>query len=111
MTRPTDYSSAQITVFEDSWHWGEQAGREFDELVHAPNTDVSDMMQALRRFLGENDMMVKRLLQLHRVLKPTARSISTATGPPATILFVIVGRLVSGQDCDHEHFNLKMIVQ
>ncbi len=70
-------SQAQITAFEDSWHWGEQAEREFDELVHAPNTDVSEMMQALRRFLGENDMMAyltmmaNRLLQLHRVLKPT----------------------------------------
>ena len=32
-------SQAQITAFEDSWHWGEQAEREFDELVHAPNTD------------------------------------------------------------------------
>jgi site-specific DNA-methyltransferase (adenine-specific) len=66
-------SEAQITAFEDSWHWGEQAEREFDELVHAPNTDVSEMMQALRRFLGENDMMAyltmmaNRLLQLHRV--------------------------------------------
>ncbi len=75
--RPTeDYSSAQITAFEDSWHWGEQAEREFDELVHAPNTDVSEMMQALRRFLGENDMMAyltmmaNRLLQLHRVNLP-----------------------------------------
>src|ERR1017187_5202001 len=48
---------AQITAVEDSWHWGEQAEREFDELVHAPNTDVSETMQALRRFLGENDMM------------------------------------------------------
>ena len=76
-------SEAQITAFEDSWHWGEQAERGrspiplFDELVHAPNTDVSEMMQALRRFLGENDMMAyltmmaNRLLQLHRVLKPT----------------------------------------
>jgi DNA modification methylase len=54
---PTSYSEAQITAFEDSWHSGEQAEREFDELVHAPNTDVSEMMQALRRFLGENDMM------------------------------------------------------
>jgi len=50
-------SEAQITAFENSCHWGEQAEREFDELVHAPNTDVSEMMQALRRFLGENDMM------------------------------------------------------
>ena len=69
------YSEAQITAFEDSWHWGEQAEREFDELT--PNTDVSEMMQALRRFLGENDMMAyltmmaNRLLQLYRVLKPT----------------------------------------
>ena len=70
-------SEAQITAFEDSWHWGEQAEREFDELVHSPNTAVSEMMQALRRFLGENDMMAyltmmaNRLLEMHRVLKPT----------------------------------------
>lgn len=68
---------AQITAFEDTWHWGEQAEREFAELVQQPNTDVSEMMQALRRFLGENDvmayltMMANRLLQLHRVLKET----------------------------------------
>ena len=80
VTRPTDHSEAQITAFEDSWHWGEQAEREFDELVHAPNTDVSGMMPALRRFLGENNLMAyltllaNRLLQLHRVLKPTGSS-------------------------------------
>ena len=49
-------SEAQITAFEDSWHWGEQAEREFDELLHQPNTDVAEMMKALRAFLGENDM-------------------------------------------------------
>lgn len=70
-------SEAQIEAFEDSWHWNEQAEREFDELLHQPNTDVAQMMQALRAFLGENDMMAyltmmaNRLLQLHRVLKPT----------------------------------------
>ncbi len=71
-------SSAQITAFEDTWHWaGGQAEKEFAELVHQANTDVSEMMQALRRFLGENDMMAyltmmaNRLLELHRVLKPT----------------------------------------
>lgn len=68
---------AQITAFEDTWHWGEKAEREFAELVQQPNTDVSEMMQALRRFLGENDvmayltMMANRLLELRRVLKPT----------------------------------------
>jgi site-specific DNA-methyltransferase (adenine-specific) len=70
-------SEAQITAFEDSWHWGEQAEREFDELLHQANTDVAQLMKALRGFLGENDMMAyltmmaNRLLELHRVLKPT----------------------------------------
>lgn len=72
-----EQSHAQIEAFEDSWHWGDQAEREFGELLHQPNTEVSEMMQALRKFLGENDMMAylvmmaNRLLELHRVLKPT----------------------------------------
>jgi len=74
----TDYSEAQIEAFEDTWHWNQQAEREFDELLHQPNTDVAEMMKALRGFLGENDMMAyltmmaNRLLQLHRVLKHDA---------------------------------------
>lgn len=70
-------SDAQITAFEDSWHWGEQAEREFSEILRQPNTDVAEMMRALRQFLGENDMMAyltmmaNRLLELHRVLNPT----------------------------------------
>lgn len=51
------YSEAQIEAFEDTWHWNQQAEREFDELLHQPNTDVAEMMKALRGFLGENDMM------------------------------------------------------
>jgi hypothetical protein len=72
-----DYSEAQIEAFEDTWHWNQQAEREFDELLHQPNTDVAEMMKALRGFLGENDMMAyltmmaNRLLRLHRVLKST----------------------------------------
>src|SRR5215208_112637 len=50
-------SEAQIEAFEDTWHWNEQAEREFEELLHQPNTNVSAMMQALRDFLGENDLM------------------------------------------------------
>ena len=70
-------SVSQIEAFEDTWHWNEQAEREFGELVRCGNSDVSEMIQALRRFLGENDMMAyltmmaNRLLELHRVLKPT----------------------------------------
>lgn len=70
-------SDAQIEAFDDSWHWGPQAEREFAEILKSSNTDVAEMMQAFRRFLGENDMMAyltmmaNRLLELHRVLKPT----------------------------------------
>jgi DNA modification methylase len=70
-------SDAQIAAFDDTWHWGEQAEREFAELLHQENTDVSEMIQALRNFLNESDMMAylvmmtNRLLELHRVLKPS----------------------------------------
>ena len=70
-------SEAQITAFEDSWHWGKQAEREFDELLHQSNTTVAQMINALVGFLGRNDvtaylvMMANRLLEMHRVLRPT----------------------------------------
>ena len=73
----SSYGDAQITAFEDTWHWGPQAENEFREIVHQTNTDVAELMQALRSFLKENDMMAYlsamciRLLELHRVLKPT----------------------------------------
>lgn len=70
-------SHAQITAFEDSWHWGEQAEREYDQILKSGHTQVADLISAFRSFLGENDlmaylvMMANRLLELHRVLKPT----------------------------------------
>lgn len=70
-------SHAQITAFEDSWHWGEQAEREYDEILKSGHTGVAELIRAFRSFLGENDlmaylvMMANRLIELHRVLKPT----------------------------------------
>lgn len=70
-------SDAQIEAFEDTWHWGEQAENEFNEIIHSGNTEVAELIQAIRKFLGENDLMAylvmmgNRLLELHRVLKDT----------------------------------------
>jgi site-specific DNA-methyltransferase (adenine-specific) len=70
-------SEAQIEAFKDSWTWGDQAEKELDELTKQKNTDVTQMMNALIAFLGRNDMtaylvmMSTRLLEMHRVLKPT----------------------------------------
>src|SRR5665811_1430176 len=70
-------SQAQIEAFEDSWHCNESAERAFDEVVTGPHSDASIMLKAMRSALGENDMMAYlammavRLIELHRVLKPT----------------------------------------
>lgn len=76
-TTTGERSDAQITAFEDTWHWGHQAEQEFDELLKQRNTAVGELMRSLRGFLGESDvmayltMMANRLIELHRVLKPT----------------------------------------
>jgi DNA modification methylase len=77
MTSDEPFAGAQLTAFEDTWQWGQQAEDEFRNILRCKNTDVSDIMQALRSFLRENDMlayltmMCNRLLELHRVLKPS----------------------------------------
>lgn len=94
-------SDAQITAFEDSWHWGEQAEREFQEILQQANTDAAEMIQALRRFLRENDMMAylvmmcNRLLELHRVLKATG-SLYLHCDPTASHYLKIVMDAVFG---------------
>jgi len=72
-----EQSKAQIEAFEDTWHWNEHAETAFDEVMHSGNGDAAEMLRAMRSFLKENDMMAYltmmaiRLIELHRVLKPT----------------------------------------
>jgi len=70
-------SEAQITAFDDTWHWGEQAEETYFELVNKAAPNIATMISALREFIGSNQMMAYlvmmavRLIELHRVLKPT----------------------------------------
>jgi site-specific DNA-methyltransferase (adenine-specific) len=70
-------SDAQIEAFEDTWHWNDKAEDAFDQVARSGNTKAFDLLNAMRGFLGDNDMMAYlammavRLLELHRVLKPT----------------------------------------
>ena len=51
------YSAAQIEAFEDTWHWTQDVTEaEYDQVIRGPNSDVSEMMKALVKFLGRNDM-------------------------------------------------------
>ena len=69
-------SVAQIKAFQDTWQWDQTAAAAYREVVEAGGR-ASPVMQAFRTFLGPSDMlaylsmMAPRLLELHRVLKPT----------------------------------------
>jgi site-specific DNA-methyltransferase (adenine-specific) len=70
-------SAAEIKAFEDTWHWDQVASKAYQEVVEAGGWKASEAMQALRKLLGDTDMlaylamMAPRLVELHRVLKPT----------------------------------------
>jgi site-specific DNA-methyltransferase (adenine-specific) len=70
-------ADAQITAFEDTWHWNDKAEDAFDQVVRSGNSDAAELLRAMLGFLGRNDMMAYlammaiRLIELHRVLKPT----------------------------------------
>jgi len=70
-------SAAQITAFEDTWQWGVEAEAAYRDVVTLGPRKLADLLQALRSFLGRNNMMAYltmmavRLVELHRVLKPT----------------------------------------
>jgi DNA modification methylase len=71
-------AQAQIEAFDDTWTWSQDSQAEFDELVEggAP-ANVGEALMSIRKILGDNDllaylvMMTARLVELHRVLKPT----------------------------------------
>lgn len=76
-------SDAQLVAFEDTWHWGPDAERQYEYLTNTASNggrvpdSVSTIVDALRHGIGTNQMMAYltemtvRLVELHRVLKPT----------------------------------------
>ncbi len=76
-SRTGDGADAQIEAFEDTWHWNDKAEDAFDQVMRSGRTGASELLRAMRGFLGDNDMMAYlammaiRLIELHRVLKPT----------------------------------------
>jgi site-specific DNA-methyltransferase (adenine-specific) len=70
-------SEAQIQAFTDSWHWTQAAQDTYQDVVVNGPLKVGKLIGALHDTLGTNDvmaylvMMTARLIELHRVLKPT----------------------------------------
>ncbi len=69
-------AAAQVQAFTDTWTWDSDARADYEEIVEAGGR-VADTMRAFYTMLGGSDMMAYlarmslRLVELHRVLKPT----------------------------------------
>ena len=72
-----EQSTAQITAFEDTWQWSLESEIAYQDVVTNATGKLPALLQAMRQFLGTNDMMAyltmmaQRMVELHRVLKPT----------------------------------------
>ena len=78
--RTGEESPAQIKAFTDTWEWTQESERTFEqEIIGNPSASpkVKEMIGAFLNFIGRNAMMAylvmmtPRLVELHRVLKPT----------------------------------------
>ena len=101
-------SEAQIAAFADTWHWNQAAEDTYLHLTTEAPPHVSHMISALRGFItgsmsGGNQMMAylvmmaARLVELHRVLKPTG-SLYLHCDPTASHYLKIVLDTVFGPE-------------
>ncbi len=96
-------SEAQVHAFTDSWHWTQAAQDTYQELITKAPMKVGKLIDSLHAAIGQNDvmaylvMMTIRLLELHRVLKPTG-SLYLHCDPSASHYLKIVLDQVFGPD-------------
>ena len=101
-------SEAQIEAFEDTWHWNIAAEHTYTEVLTEAPDHVAKMIESLRDFIGTNQMMAylvmmaARLVELHRVLKPTG-SLYLHCDPTAShYLKIILDTIFSPQNFRNE---------
>lgn len=101
-------SDAQITAFDDTWHWNMAAEETYHALVTDAPVEVGNMIGALCQFVGKNQMMAylvmmaARLVELHRVLKPTG-SLYLHCDPTAShYLKVVLDTVFGGENFRNE---------
>ncbi len=97
-------SEAQIEAFEDTWHWNLEAEHTYTELLTEAPDHVAKMIESLHEFIGANQMMAylvmmaTRLVQLHRVLKPTG-SLYLHCDPTASHYLKVILDTIFGPRC------------
>ncbi len=98
-----EHSGSRIRAFDDTWHWGFESESAYHEVVTQGPKRLSDLLIALRGFLGQNDMMAyltmmsQRLVEMHRVLKNTG-SIYLHCDPTASHYLKLIMDAVFGNE-------------
>ncbi len=78
-------SEAQITAFEDTWHWNRTAEQTYHDLVTDGPEHVVKMIGALRDFIGNNQMMA------YLVMMATAWWNCIAfSSPPGAYIYTVI---------------------
>ena len=66
-----------VKAFTDTWKWGDAAEAACDELIREVGGQIGETIEGLRLFLKQTPMMAYlvmmgvRLVEMHRILKPT----------------------------------------
>src|SRR6266849_7876891 len=66
-------SEAQITAFEDTWHWNDIAEQTYSDLVTLAPDHISRMIEALRKSIGSNQMMAYLVMMAARLIRVPTR--------------------------------------
>lgn len=96
-------ADASIEAFDDTWAWGPSASAALMDIAQSGNHKLHVLMQAMKTAIGENammaylSMMAVRLVELHRVLKPTG-SLYLHCDPTASHYLKLVLDAVFGAD-------------
>ena len=103
-------ADASIEAFDDTWAWGPTASSALMDITQSGNHKLHVLMQAMKTAIGENAMMAYlammavRLVELHRVLKPTG-SLYLHCDPTASHYLKLVLDAVFGA----EHYRSEII--
>jgi site-specific DNA-methyltransferase (adenine-specific) len=103
-------ADASIEAFDDTWAWGPTASSALMDITQSGNHKLHVLMQAMKTAIGENAMMAYlammavRLVELHRVLKPTG-SLYLHCDPTASHYLKLVLDAVFGP----EHYRSEII--
>jgi site-specific DNA-methyltransferase (adenine-specific) len=99
-------SQAQMSAFEDTWHWGIESERALQEIAASPIAPAAtkDFMSVLPNLVGKSTdmsayitMMCVRLIELRRVLKETG-SIYLHCDPTASHYLKLLLDTIFGSD-------------